>query len=71
MKKIMLVANSLQSMFNFRDTLMRTLINLNYELIIVTPEDKFVSKIKDMKCKFIPVQIDNKGSNPIKDMCLI
>lgn len=71
MKKIVMVGNTTWSMIKFRKGLIKKLIELNYEITIVSPFDKHVLEIKELGCNYIDINIDNKGSNPIKDIKLI
>lgn len=71
MKKIVLVGNTCWSMIKFRKGLITKLISLNYKITIIAPFDKYVEEIKCLGCDYLDIKIDNKGSNPIKDIKLI
>ncbi|EFO3315023.1 glycosyltransferase family 1 protein, partial [Escherichia coli] len=51
-KKILLVANTLWSVYNFRKGLIKSLIEKGYDVTIVAPEDDHLEKIVDLGCKF-------------------
>jgi glycosyltransferase involved in cell wall biosynthesis len=51
--------------------LIKELINQKYDVTVVAPYDKHVEDIKTLGCKYINIDIDNKGSNPLKDFNLI
>jgi glycosyltransferase involved in cell wall biosynthesis len=69
-KTILLSANTLWSMYNFRKAILEDFIRNNFKVIIVAPEDEFVAKIEAMGCTFIPIKIAAKGANPIHDFLI-
>lgn len=71
MNKIVLVSNASWTMIKFRLGLMKRLKEFGYEVIVLSPKDKYSKKIEDIGCKFIDINIDNKGVNPINDFKLI
>ncbi len=71
MKKILLVANTSWSMIKFRYSLMQTLIKNNFDVYVIAPKDDYSKEIEDIGCKYYDIDIDNKGSNPIKDLKLV
>jgi len=71
LKKIVLVGNTSWSMIKFRKGLIKKLIDLNYLVTIIAPYDKFKNDIEKLGCKYLDIDIDNKGSNPLKDIKLI
>jgi len=70
-KKIIIVANTSWYLFNFRLNLMVHLQNLGYEVIAVAPLDDYSDRIAAYGIRFIPMPMDNKGTNPLKDSLLI
>ncbi len=71
MKKIILVGNTSWSMVKFRLGLIKELINQKYDVTIIAPYDNNSNELKLLGCKYIDIDIDNKGSNPLKDFKLI
>ena len=71
MKKILLVANSSWSMIKFRYSLMNTLVDQGYNLHVIAPYDEYSKDIEAIGCIYHSVKINNKGSNPLKDLQLI
>ena len=71
MKKIILVANASWTMVKFRYGLMQALVKSGYKVYVVSPYDKYSNEIEDIGCEFIDIRMDNKGSNPIKDLKLV
>ncbi len=66
----MLVANETRSMVKFRYGLIKSLIKNNYEVYVISPYDDYVKEIENIGCKYIDIKVDNKGSNPFKDIKL-
>ncbi|WP_240782925.1 hypothetical protein [Escherichia sp. E1130] len=51
-KHILLVANTLWSVYNFRKGLIKSLIAKGYEVTVVAPADDYIEKIKSLGCHF-------------------
>ena len=71
MKKLLLVANTSWSMIKFRYSLMKTLVQNGYDVYVIAPYDEYFQEIKNIGCNYYDIKMDNKGSNPIKDIKLI
>lgn len=70
-KKIVFVANTAWSMFNFRYGLLSRLIGDGYQLTIIAPRDDFSDKLRTMGCVVVDLPIAAKGTNPLQDLKLI
>lgn len=70
MKKILILANNDIGLYKFRKELIIELQE-NYHVILSLPNGSFVSKLINEKCEFIETKIDRRGTNPIKDLCLL
>jgi glycosyltransferase involved in cell wall biosynthesis len=72
MAHILLAGNTAWGMYNFRQNLMKLLLQQGHRVSVVAPPDeKFEKKIIETGCTFIPVIIDSKGTNPVTDLLLI
>lgn len=69
--KIAVVLNTSWNIYNFRKGLILSLIDKGNEVITIAPKDKFTYKLMDLGCRHIPVKMDSRGANPIKDFLLI
>ncbi len=69
--KVLVLANRDFVLYNFRVELLEKLLKENNEVYICLPEGPKVKYMIDMGCKFIPITIDKRGTNPIKDIKLI
>ncbi len=70
-KKILINTNTAWNLLNFRAGLIDELIRLEYEVVAVAPRDEYVSKLELLGCRFVNLEMDNKGTNPVRDMFLL
>ena len=68
--KIIVFANTSWYLYNFRQTLMVFLKDKGYEVIALAPLDDYSKRISSNGIRFIPIEVDSKGTNPIKDFIL-
>lgn len=71
MKKVLILVNRDFVLYNFRIELVERLLMEKYDVYICLPIGPKVNAMIDMGCKFIPIEIDKRGTNPIKDYKLI
>lgn len=68
--KIAFVGNSSFSMYNFRVGVMRSFLSQGYDVFVVAPTDEYSLFFENIGLKYIPVEIDCKGKNPVTDLRL-
>lgn len=69
--KIAISINTSWNIYNFRSGLVRFLQQEGHTVVTVAPMDEYASKLEqELGCKHYPVVMDNKGTNPIKDLQL-
>jgi glycosyltransferase involved in cell wall biosynthesis len=51
--------------------LVKELQKQGFDVLAIAPEDEFSEILKKEGCTFIPLTMENKGSNPLKDLQLI
>ena len=68
--KIVIVINSSWNIINFRSGLVKAFIKQNYEVLVIAPQDKYSAEIAKLGCRLIPLEMDNQGTNPFKDLLL-
>jgi glycosyltransferase involved in cell wall biosynthesis len=68
--KIFLVGNTAWSMYNFRLEVIRTLIAHHHDVTVLAPTDAWSEKLVAEGIPYIPVEMDNKGTSPGKDLGL-
>lgn len=68
--KIAIVANTSWYVYNFRKELILELLENGHQVVTVAPVymDEYSQKLIDMGCAHFNVNMDNKGTNPIKDI---
>ena len=69
--KIAVVLNTSWNIYNFRKGLISSLMDKGNQVITIAPKDHYTYKLMDMGCRHIPVKMDSRGANPIKDFLLI
>ncbi len=69
--KIAVVLNTSWNIYNFRRGLVASLIDKGNEVIAIAPKDTYSDKLEEMGCTYIPVRMDSRGANPLKDFLLI
>ncbi len=67
MKKVAISANTSWYLFNFRKNTIISLINNGYSVVALAPHDVYSIKLQELGCEFVNVDIDQGGTNPIKD----
>ena len=67
---IAIVINTSWNIYNFRKGLVDGLKSSGHQLLLIAPRDDFSETISQWG-KFIPVDMDNTGSNPFRDIGLL
>jgi glycosyltransferase involved in cell wall biosynthesis len=62
------VSNTSWSVFNFRLGVIRQLRDEGFEVIVVAPKDEFSAKLIAEGFKYLHIDIDNYGINPLRDV---
>ena len=70
-KKIAIVYNTSHYIYMFRLKLIEHLRECGYEIFAIAPYDEYSNKLQDIGIKYIPIGMDNKGTNPKNDLKLI
>jgi len=68
--KLAISINTAWNVVNFRAGLIRALQEDGYHVTALAPPDGHVSRLEHMGCRFIPLPMDNKGTNPATDTAL-
>lgn len=67
MKTIVISSNTSWYLYNFRRNTISSLIESGYKVIAVSPRDDYSKKLEELGAKYIHVNIDQGGTNPIND----
>jgi glycosyltransferase involved in cell wall biosynthesis len=68
---VWIVANTSWYVFNFRARLLEHLDREGYAVTVLSPSDQYVSRITDLGARHLHLEMDNKGTNPVRDFSLI
>lgn len=68
---VMLTANSAWNIWNFRKNLVEGLLADGHRVTIVAPSDTASKRLEELGCFFVPLLMDNKGLNPLRDLLLL
>ncbi|ULQ58083.1 glycosyltransferase family 4 protein [Flavihumibacter rivuli] len=66
-KRIAMVSNNAWSVYNFRLDVIRSLIAEGHRVVVISPEDEYVSLLEQEGCRFITVKFDNRSVDPVAD----
>jgi glycosyltransferase involved in cell wall biosynthesis len=67
---IVLFANTCWSIFNFRLNLIRLLTQKGFRVVVIAPEDEYVSRVEEAGARFQPIAIQPYGTNPVRDLLM-
>ena len=70
-KKILISLNTAWNLLNFRAGLIHGLISSGFEVIALAPQDKYVAELELLGCRFVHLEMDNQGTNPLRDFLLL
>ena len=70
-KIVLISSNAAWNIANFRSGLIRELIARDFGVIAVAPHDEHAERLIAMGCRFIPLPMDNQGTNPFADVYLL
>lgn len=68
--KIVICLNTAWNLVNFRAGLIRALVAAGYEVVAVAPDDKYAASLQMLGCRFVPLHMENGGTNPVQDALL-
>ncbi len=69
-KKIIIAVNSTFNLINHRAGLINGLLDEGYEVVALSPIDEFASRLKELDCHHVPLQMERKGTNIGRDLLL-
>ena len=68
---VLITVNASWNVWNFRRPVLSALLDQGCRVTVLAPEDQFRSEIEQFGCRFIPLAMDQKGLNPIRDLALL
>ena len=70
-KKVLILVNRDFVIYNFRIELVEKLLEEGYQVYICSPDGPKIEKVIDMGCEYIPITMERRGTNPIRDIQLM
>lgn len=70
-KKVVIALNTAWNLLNFRAGLISSLVAAGYEVVAFAPDDKYADGLRPLGCRFVPLHMENGGTNPAKDALLM
>lgn len=70
-KSIVLSVNLAWNVVNFRTSLINALQREGYKIVVLAPADNYAETLKQLRCDFFPINMDNGGTNPALDLRLL
>jgi glycosyltransferase involved in cell wall biosynthesis len=71
MPVVWIAANTTWYAFNFRSELIRELRKQGFAVVVLSPADDYVDRIKQLGVRHVPFYLDNAGTNPLRDFILL
>ncbi|SOC21258.1 glycosyltransferase family 4 protein [Rhodobacter maris] len=69
--KILLTVNASWNIWSFRRTVVSDLLRAGHGLMVLAPFDDAVAPLRAMGCRVLPLDIDVRGLNPLRDLALL
>ncbi|HYG39141.1 MAG TPA: glycosyltransferase family 4 protein [Cytophagales bacterium] len=69
--KIAIVINKSWNIYNFRMGLINAFLKNGHLVVAIAPEDEYSKLLIEKGCEFVPLEMEEKGSNPVKDALLV
>ena len=69
--KILVLTNNNGGLYVFRKEVMQALKNAGHRVYISAPLDNAAQSFQEMGCEVIDIKFNRKGTNPLKDLCLM
>jgi glycosyltransferase involved in cell wall biosynthesis len=70
-KKIAILLNTSWYIYNFRQNLIKKLIENGYQIHTIAPIDDYSEKLKELGCEYHSIEMDSKSKNPLSDIQLL
>ena len=69
--RVAIVINTSWNIWNFRASLVRALQAAGHEVLAIAPPDDYSQRLEtELGCRFVPILMENKGTNPLQDAAL-
>ncbi len=68
MKTVVITSNTSWYLYNFRKNTILAMLDAGYKVVAVSPWDKYSEKLKYLGASYHHIDIDQGGTNPLKDI---
>ena len=69
--RVAIVINTSWNIWNFRRSLVKALQAAGHEVLAIAPPDAYSERLEtELGCRYVPILMENKGTNPVKDALL-
>ncbi|UYZ62687.1 glycosyltransferase family 4 protein [Hymenobacter weizhouensis] len=66
--RVAIVINTSWNIWNFRRNLVQALQQAGHEVLAIAPPDAYSERLEtELGCRYVPIPMENKGTNPVKD----
>jgi glycosyltransferase involved in cell wall biosynthesis len=66
--RVAVVINTSWNIWNFRRGLVKALQAAGHEVLAIAPPDAYSARLEsELGCRYVPILMENKGTNPLKD----
>ncbi len=69
--RILILSNFGMGLYKFRSELIKELLQQGHRVHLSLPQDEYTDKLVELGCDYTQVNIDRRGTNPIKDLKLL
>ncbi len=70
-RSVLLVSNTAFSLYNFRQGVMRALLDAGYQVVALAPHDEYVEKLVRMGVRYLELPMSARGANPVEEIRLL
>ena len=69
--KLLITTNTTWNLVNFRSGLIAALVSRGFDVVAVAPDDEYRDRLRELGCRYVPLNMDNQGTHPVKDALLL
>ena len=69
--KLLIMTNTTWNLVNFRSGLIAALVSRGFDVVAVAPDDEYRDRLRELGCRYVPLNMDNQGTHPVKDALLL
>ena len=70
-RRVLITANTTWNLVNFRSGLIAALVSRGFDVVAVAPDDEYRDRLRELGCRYVPLNMDNQGTHPVKDALLL